>query len=67
VEIAEPGRHHREGELERVLDWRLEQLLDAGYPLLLAEDLAASDADLHRAVELITGGCPAKVAARILL
>jgi hypothetical protein len=56
----------RRNELELVFNWRLKQLLDAGYPLELAEALADSKADLHAAVELIVG-CGAEIAARILL
>ncbi len=47
--------------------WRLHVLLQAGYPLRLAERLARSDADLHRAVEMVQCGCVPHVAARILL
>ena len=39
-------------EREKVESWRLHVLIEAGYPLPLAEKLAHSDADLHRAVEL---------------
>ncbi len=42
-------------------------LIEAGYPLPLAERLAASEADLHRAVELIGQGCAPETAAEILL
>ena len=38
-----------------------------GYPLPLAERLAQSEADLHRAVELVTQGCEPQTAAEILL
>jgi len=48
--------------------WRLRQLLEAGYPYDDACDLAAQDdVDLHQAVELVERGCPAGLAARILL
>ena len=47
--------------------WRLHVLIEAGYPLPLAERIAASEADLHRAVELIGSGCEAQTAAEILL
>ena len=33
--------------------WRLHVLLQAGYPLRVAERLAKSTADLHRAVEIL--------------
>jgi hypothetical protein len=43
-------------------------LIEAGYPLQLAERLAASDADLHLAVELVSSrGCAYETAAEILL
>jgi hypothetical protein len=50
-----------------VESWRLHVLIEAGYPLHLAERVAASDADLHRAVELVLQGCAAETAAEILL
>jgi hypothetical protein len=46
--------------------WRLHVLLQAGYPLNVAERLARSDADLHKAVEMLGKGCAAHMAARIL-
>ena len=42
-------------------------LIEAGYPVHLAERLAHSEADLHQAVELVKQGCEATVAAEILL
>jgi hypothetical protein len=54
-------------EREKVEGWRLHVLIEAGYPLPLAEKLAASDADLHRAVELVRLGCSAETATEILL
>ena len=57
-----------ETEKSKVEGWRLHVLMEAGYPLPLAEKIAHSDADLHRAVELVTlGGCEHETAARILL
>jgi hypothetical protein len=41
-------------------------LIQAGYPLHLAEKLAGSEADLHRAVDLVARGCRHDVAASIL-
>ena len=55
------------GERAKVEGWRLHVLMEAGYPLPLAERLAASNADLHRAVELLAQGCDAQTAAEILL
>lgn len=42
-------------------------LVEAGYPLPLAEKIAHSEADLHRAVELVLAGCAYETAAEILL
>ena len=54
-------------EAERIESWRLHVLLLAGADVVSAEKLAASDADLHEAVELIEAGCPPATAVRILL
>jgi hypothetical protein len=55
------------GEQAKVESWRLHVLIEAGYPLALAEKLAASDADLHTCVELLKRGCSPTTAAEILL
>jgi hypothetical protein len=54
-------------ERSKVESWRLHVLIEAGYPLSLAERLAVSEADLHVAVELVTAGCRFETAAEILL
>ena len=55
-------------EKSKVQSWRLHVLIEAGYPLQLAERLAASEeADLHLAVEMVTSGCAHATAAEILL
>jgi hypothetical protein len=54
-------------ERAKVQSWRLHVLIEAGYPLPLAEKLADSEADLHHAVELVRSGCGHETAARILL
>ena len=55
-------------ERERVESWRLHVLIEAGYPLPLAERLAGSEADLHEAVDLIARrGCAPDLASSILL
>jgi hypothetical protein len=54
-------------ERTKVESWRLHVLMEAGFPLPLAEKIAHSDADLHHAVELVLSGCDHEVAARILL
>ena len=56
-----------QSEREKVESWRLHVLIEAGYPLPLAERLAHSDADLHRAVELVHAGCSFETATEILL
>ena len=56
-----------ETERSKVESWRLHVLIEAGYPLNLAERLAASEADLHLAVELVGNGCGHETAAEILL
>lgn len=54
-------------ERGKVEGWRLHVLMEAGYPVELAERVAASDVDLHHAVALVDQGCSPEVAARILL
>jgi hypothetical protein len=55
------------GEREKVEGWRLHVLIEAGYTLHLAERIAGSDVDLHRAVGLLEAGCTPETAAEILL
>jgi hypothetical protein len=58
----------RETEETRVLRWRLEELLRAGYDAEGAGRLAPrNDVDLRSAVELVRRGCPPATALRILL
>jgi hypothetical protein len=56
-----------ESERGKVESWRLHVLMEAGYPLPLAERIAATEVDLHGAVELLTAGCEPETAAEILL
>ena len=63
TEIAEPEVSER----SKVESWRLHVLIEAGYPLPLAERLAVSEADLHLAVQLVADGCTHATAAEILL
>jgi hypothetical protein len=57
-----------ETEEERVLRWREQTLLRAGYDARLARKLALRPhIDLHRAVALVRDGCPPGTAAEILL
>jgi hypothetical protein len=55
-------------EAELVLEWRIEELVRAGFPGEQAFELAAaSQVDLHAALDLLARGCPPETAARILL
>ena len=58
---------YEQSDRDKVASWRLHQLIEAGYPVHLADRLAQSEADRHRAVELVRSGCDAQVAAEILL
>jgi len=56
-----------ETPLAKVEAWRLHVLLEAGYPVRLAELLACHPAvDLHQAVELALRGCAPETAFLIL-
>ena len=47
--------------------WRLRRLVDAGFPLSLSLELAATPGvDLHALLALLDRGCPPELAARIL-
>jgi len=47
--------------------WRMEELMRAGYSLLVAGALAGrTDVDLHAACRLLAGGCPEETALSIL-
>ena len=56
-----------ENEPAKVESWRLHILLEAGYPVHLAERLAGSEVDLHDAVELLRRGCSPTTAVEILI
>jgi hypothetical protein len=48
-------------------DWRLDQLVRAGFDAELSALVAADRAmDLHTLIELVDRGCPPRLAARIL-
>ena len=64
TQIAE----HDQSERDKVAGWRLHVLIEAGYPLPIAEKIAYNEGvDLHTAVELVRQGCEPKTAAEILL
>jgi hypothetical protein len=54
-------------ERVKVETWRLHVLMEAGFPVPLAERVAHSNADLHQAVALVRSGCAPELAAEILL
>jgi hypothetical protein len=54
-------------ERTKVESWRLHVLVAAGYPVALAELLAASEADLHQCEQILRRGCSPTVAVKILL
>ncbi len=57
-----------ESERAKVFGWRLQILIEAGFPIPEAEEIARSGVDLHRAVDLVTKqGCSSETATRILL
>ena len=57
-----------ETELERVEQWRAEELERGGFKPADAARLAARhEVDLHAAVELLKNGCPAELSLEILL
>ena len=62
-----PLWNENENEPARVESWRLHILIEAGYPVHLAERIAVSEVDLHDAVELVRRGCDHVTAAEILL
>ena len=55
------------GEAYEVLDWRIGELMRAGYPEKIAIILALNvEVDIHQAAKLIRDGCSVKTALRIL-
>jgi len=67
VTTAAPQLEIRE-ETDLVEAWRAEQLEMAGYGAQTAAEIAMrQDIDLHFAIDLLSSGCPAEIAAQILL
>lgn len=63
-----PLAEQRELDYASLEAWRLRQLLNAGWTLHRAEQIAARlDIDLHRATDLLAQGCDQRTALRILL
>ena len=67
AETTETTPLSNDNEHSKVESWRLHVLLEAGYPVHLAERIAGSEVDLHDAVELVKRGCAPSTAAEILL
>lgn len=64
--LARAGVQHRISDPD-IVSWRRRRLLEAGFPRLLAERLAATPgADLHALLDLVNRGCPPQLADRIL-
>ena len=64
---AEAGLRE-DSELERIEEWRAQELRRAGYDRRTARELAVRhDVDLHVAVDLVRRGCPHELALGILL
>lgn len=52
---------------DKVLAWRREQLMNAGFDATTALDLATQrGVDLHAVLDLVARGCPPVLAARIM-
>jgi hypothetical protein len=50
-----------------VIEWRRDQLTEAGFPVSTASRLAGDPRyDLHALIELVERGCPPELAVRIL-
>jgi hypothetical protein len=53
--------------VDLVREWRLEELLRAGYDVEDATEIAFHlEIDLHRATDLVRRGCPSPTALRII-
>src|SRR4051794_3838923 len=53
--------------IDSVREWRLEELVRAGYELEDATEIAFHlDIDLHQATDLVRGGCPSATAVKIV-
>ena len=53
--------------VDSVREWRLEELVRAGYDVEDATEIAFQlEIDLHQATDLVRGGCPSATAVKIL-
>jgi hypothetical protein len=56
-----------ESWIDTVREWRLEELLRAGYEVEDATEVAFHlEVDLHQAVDLVRRGCPSATAVQIV-
>jgi hypothetical protein len=56
-----------ESWIDTVREWRLEELLRAGYEVEDATEVAFHlEVDLHKAVDLVRRGCPSATAVQIV-
>ena len=49
-----------------VTSWRFCRLCEAGFPPALADEVSRQPIDLHALLQLVDGGCPPDLAARIM-
>jgi hypothetical protein len=58
---------HQKRETPEVVSWRRDRLVNAGFALPVAADLARDPRyDLHALIELVERGCSPELAVRIL-
>lgn len=60
----DPGDEAHDADLD-VYMWRMERLVDLGYTLDQAAEIAASRKDVHEIEKLLRAGCRHDLAARI--
>ena len=66
MEVVQP--EPLEWEEEQIVNWRMTELVRAGYPDGAAFEVAMRlHIDLHAALDLIRRGCPPETAVRILI
>jgi hypothetical protein len=66
MEPSATGQQAMDRDQEAVHDWRVSQLVRLGFPGTLAE-VYADRIDWHQIARLVRGGCPARLALRIVL
>ena len=66
MELSATGLQATDRDQEVVHDWRVSQLMRLGIPGTLAE-VYADRIDWHQIARLVRGGCPARLALRIVV